>query len=238
MFSIQDRLDLQIFEGPEVPTESTRPGGLGWLLVMQNYTSVTDSFIRRPPGSASQTTIAAAAPSADPRLVGVVYGRDAEASRSLFAFLRALDLHPLEFETLVSQAGTGTPYIGSVVEQLFRAAHCVVVLFTPDDLAYLREDLRNSNDPDSESVATGQPRPNVLFEAGMAFGLHPDRTILVEVGKIRPISDLAGRHVVRLDGSASSLGRLMRRLDDAGARVVTTGSDWLVPEHFQGLRPK
>ncbi len=70
----------------------------------------------------------------------------------------------------------------------------MVALFTGDDEAHLRAALLG---PDEEQeTLTPQPRPNVLFEAGMAFGLHPDRVVLVEVGRLRGLSDLTGRHVV------------------------------------------
>jgi hypothetical protein len=37
----------------------------------------------------------------------------------------------------------------------------------------------------------------VLFEAGLAMGRHPRKTVLVQVGKSKPFSDVDGRHMVR-----------------------------------------
>jgi hypothetical protein len=62
--------------------------------------------------------------------------------------------------------------------------------FTPDDPARLNPSLRDKNDPDFEQVPTPQARPNVIFETGMAFALHPTRTILVQIGHLRPFSDI------------------------------------------------
>src|SRR5262249_35139712 len=71
-----------------------------------------------------------------------------------------------------------------------------------------------------------QPRPNVLFEAGMAFGHQPDRTILVEVGSPKPFSDIAGRHTVRLTNDISRRQDLAERLRTAGCAVNTSGDGW------------
>ena len=42
----------------------------------------------------------------------VVYGRNAQATRALFDFLRALGLQPLEWDQLVAAMDTATPYVG------------------------------------------------------------------------------------------------------------------------------
>jgi hypothetical protein len=71
-----------------------------------------------------------------------------------------------------------------------------------------------------------QPRPNVLFEAGMAMGRHEDRTIIVELGQVKVFSDIHGRHVVRLDNSLRKRQELATRLQTAGCRTRTNGTDW------------
>ena len=96
---------------------------------------------------------------------------------------------------------------------------------TPDDIAQLRPEYA-SGDDDPELKPTPQARPNVLFEAGMALGLHPTRTILVELGTLRSFSDVAGRHAVRLDDSPQKRGELANRLKNAGCDVDTGGIDW------------
>ena len=179
----------------------------------------------------------ALAPELDRRAVMVVHGRNELARRGMFNFLRAMSLRPLEWGTLVAGTKTATPYVGEVLEHAFRTAAAVVVLFTPDDEARLRASLRSASDPSYEIELTPQARPNVLFEAGMALGLHPNRTILVELGRLRPFSDIYGRHVVRLDGTEPPLRDIARRLHEAGCDIDTSGEDWADPAQFPDAEP-
>jgi predicted nucleotide-binding protein len=102
----------------------------------------------------------------------------------------------------------------------------VVVLMTPDDLAYLKEEFRHAGDPPHEVEATGQARPNVLFEAGMAMGRDEGRTVLVELGALRPFSDVGGRHVIRLNNTTQRRQEFATRLQAAECPVDLTGTDW------------
>lgn len=200
---------------------------------------VTDELITEPPGSGAQLTtpVAGEELQADPRVVMVVHGRNEAARRDLFSFLRDINLRPQEWPSLVEQTGEPAPYVGQVLDHAFASAKAVVVLFTPDDEARLRHSLRGERESEHETRLTGQARQNVIFEAGLAFGRHPDRTVLVELGELRPISDLEGRHAVRLDGSAERLRDLARRLENAGCAVDRSGDDWQEPSNFPALKP-
>jgi predicted nucleotide-binding protein len=162
----------------------------------------------------------------DPKKIFVVYGRNEDARVSLFNFLRAIGLHPLEWTELVKATGKGSPYIGEILEKGFSEVQAVVVLMTPDDLGILRKEFRRAGDPLSETKLTPQPRLNVIFEAGMAFGYCAKRTIVVELGSLRPFSDIAGRHVVRLDNSTEKRQELAQRLLTLGCKVDLSGTDW------------
>ena len=65
-----------------------------------------------------------------------------------------------------------------------------------------------------------------FFEAGMAMGRNEDRTILVELGTLRPFSDIAGRHVIRLDNTTQRRQELAQRLQAAGCPINLNGTDW------------
>jgi predicted nucleotide-binding protein len=172
----------------------------------------------------------------DPRDVFVVHGRDKQARDAVLDFLRAIDLHPLDWEELVGRTRKATPYMLDVLRQAFERNQAAVILFTPDDGAVLHEDLRGATEPSYETEVTGQPRPNVLLEAGMALALQPDRTVIIEIGGLRPVSDIAGLNVVRFDGTAQSLMKIAQRLEIAGCAVKQRGTGWLDTGRFTDLK--
>ena len=177
-------------------------------------------------------------PPTDTREVFVVHGRNLNARDALFDFLRAIDLHPMEWSEAVQFTDKPMPYIGEILDEAFSRAHAVVVLFTPDDEARLREPFRAENDPPHETQLTGQARPNVLFEAGMAMTRDQDRTILVELGNLRPFSDVGGRHTIRLDNSSQRRQDLAKRLQSAGCPVNLDGTDWHTAGDFDAALDK
>lgn len=162
----------------------------------------------------------------DSRKIFVVHGRNSKANRAMFTFLRSIGLQPLEWSEAVAATGKASPYVGEVLDTAFSVAQAVVVLMTPDDVAMLQEPFRNPDDERYETELTPQARPNVLFEAGMAMGRNPDRTVLVELGKLRPFSDIGGRHTIRLSDSTAARQNLAQRLQTAGCAVNLVGTHW------------
>lgn len=171
-------------------------------------------------------------PAKPPNQVFVVHGRDGIAKAALFAFLRAIDVKPIEWNAAIKATGKAAPYIGEILDSAFNQARAVVVLLTPDDLAQMRSELLLKSDPSFEKRLMGQARPNVLFEAGMAFSSHPDRTVLVQLGNLRPFSDVAGRHVVRMSDDFASRQELATKLANAGCDTDTGGTDWVTAGDF------
>ncbi len=139
-----------------------------------------------------------------------------------------------EWNQLVASTGEGAPYIGQILDVAFQQAQAVIVLMTGDDAGYLLPELRHDDDPEYERNPTPQPRLNVVFEAGMAMAWDPRRTILVECGpRLRPYSDIAGRHAVRLNNSAERRMDVAERLRTAGCAVNTEHRrDWLFTGDF------
>ena len=190
---------------------------------------VTDDVITDPPGWQSETDSSLnqlSRPEQGTREVFVVHGRNSAARDALFEFLRAIDLHPLEWAEAVEATGKASPYIGEILNAAFSRAHAVIVLLTPDDEARLKIALQDVADPPHETQLTGQARPNVLFEAGMAMAGDQDRTVLVELGNLRPFSDIGGRHVIRLDKTTQRRQEFAQRLRSAGCPVNLSGTDW------------
>ncbi|MCH0555937.1 TIR domain-containing protein [Streptomyces sp. MUM 16J] len=191
--------------------------------------SGTQNFYDGAPPGADPGPRAQEGPGPSPdrsRNVFVIHGRDEEVRMKMFDLLRLLDLRPLEWEDLVRATGKTAPFLGEVIAKAPAQAQAALVLLTPDDVVQLHPELRGANEPPYESGPTGQPRPNVLIELGMVLMAYPERTLLVEVGPLRTISDIAGMNVIRFDGSATALGKITERLKLAGCKVNDTGSDW------------
>ena len=169
--------------------------------------------------------------------VFVVHGRDETARDAMFAFLRSVGLRAVGFAEVLAGIRDCSPFTGQVLEQAFDSVKAVVVVLTPDDEARLRPPLLTPDDPAYESRLTPQPRPNVIFEAGMAFGRHPRKTILVEVGRnLRPFSDITGRHVIRMDGSEKRRRELLDQLRKIDCPVQESDRAWLHAGDFSAAR--
>ncbi|MEU2717957.1 nucleotide-binding protein [Streptomyces sp. NPDC007205] len=171
----------------------------------------------------------------NPKAVAVVHGRNQQATTAIFNFLSALGLEPQEWEYATAKQ-PGAAFTHEVVEKLFDDMQAVVVLMTPDDDAYLRDFLRKPSDPSYEAEPTGQPRQNVLLEAGMAFKAERGRTIIVHVGSLRAISDFAGLNEVRINGDSESisqaLNKLALRLEHVGC-ATRRGERYTDPSGFR-----
>jgi predicted nucleotide-binding protein len=159
----------------------------------------------------------------------VVHGRNKPARDALFDFLRSIGLLPIEWSAAAKATNKGAPYVREILDVAFRQAAAVVVLLTPDDEARLKRKFRKASDPSYERNLTGQARPNVLFEAGRAFGSHPDSTIVVQIGSVRPFTDTAGLHIIHLSNTPEARNDLANRLEAAGCAVNRDGTDWLTP---------
>lgn len=201
--------------------------------VAEKGKDVTDELITSPPGSGTIPRNQREGPSIQgPKVIFVVHGRNSKARNSMFIFLRSIGLHPLEWLEAIAATGKSLPYVGEILDTAFSIAQAVIVLMTPDDEAQLREQFRLPGDPPHETKLSPQARPNVLFEAGMAMGRFPDRTVIVEFGNLRPFSDIAGRHTVRLDNTTQRRQELAQRLQNAGCPVNLTGTDWHIAGDF------
>jgi hypothetical protein len=136
------------------------------------------------PGQSLQPTLlgrqSARVDAPDPTSVFVIHGRNADACAEMGIFLRACGLKPINFGDLRAEMG-GTPTIDRIVEAGMARAQGVVALFTPDEYAALRPSLRAKDDR-GDAIARWQARPNVIFEAGMAFGKDRDRVVFVVLG--------------------------------------------------------
>ena len=199
------------------------------LRLQSNLEDQKNSFHRQTEGSDIQ------GPS---NKVFVIHGRNLKARDSMFTFLRSIGLHPIEWSEAVLATSKGSPYVGEILDTAFSIAQAVLVLMTPDDEVRLREPFRELGDQTHETQFTPQARPNVLYEAGIAMGRFPNRTILVELGALRHISDIGGRHVIRLDNTTQRRQELALRLKACGCLVNLSGTDWHTAGDFGVDQPQ
>jgi predicted nucleotide-binding protein len=232
--SLSDRLNqlLQRFNGnaswytaelkDEVPNVVSKVQAEMELFARQSSKSISD---------AGRLGVAEILP--DSTRVFVVHGRNNALVADLFAFLKSVGLQPIAWRDAVRQTGKGAPYIGEILEMAFGTAQAIVVLLSPDDEVRLAPQFLREDDEAFERETHLQPRPNVLFEAGMAFGFRRDRTILVEVGSPKPFSDVAGRHTVRLSNDVGRREDLIERLRTAGCAVSYQTQAWQTVGNFE-----
>jgi predicted nucleotide-binding protein len=172
------------------------------------------------------------------RSVFVVHGRDQQVRDSMFTALRGLGLAPWEWEQIVNDLGNPLPFVGEVIAHGMARAQAIVVLLTPDDVVALHPSLRDAHGDEEEGRPTGQARPNVLIELGMALMHDRRRTVIVEFGDLRRVGDLAGLNVVRFrheDGRRTAFAKLVERLETAQLEVSRGNADGWPPDLFAGL---
>ncbi len=169
----------------------------------------------------------------DPRKVFVIHGRDEDNRQAMFDFLESLGLMPIPWSEAIAKTGRPSPYIAEAVKEALSLGRAVVVLFTPDDAVQLRRDLWKSGDGTDHEPVMYQPRPNVLIELGMALQALPDRTILVQLGECRSISDIEGLYVLRMDGSTEKRNELIELLEQCECEVKKPRGDrWIKAGSF------
>jgi predicted nucleotide-binding protein len=148
--------------------------------------------------------------------VFVVHGRDKERINTITSFLNEVELSFMSWEEAVKCTNKASPVISEIISVALTRVQAVIVLFTGDDEVKLKDQFCKSDDSEEERKLTSQSRPNVIFEAGLSFGLNPNRTIFVQIGEHKNFSDLSGVHFVKFDNSDDSRKTLSNRLKIAG----------------------
>lgn len=157
--------------------------------------------------------------------VFIIHGRNSAARVAVEHFVRSLDLQPIDFDELAADLG-GSAFVGDIVREGLKQAQGIIALFTPDEFAALRTEHRGAHDK-PEDIQRWQARPNVIFEAGMAYGMAPERTVLVTLGTdVALFSDVSGVHVVRLTNQSNSRSKLRQKLIGMGCDINLRSDRW------------
>lgn len=156
--------------------------------------------------------------------VFVVHGRNHKVKDAMFAFLRSLNLKPLEWEQARALTNKSSPTTLEIVKIGIENSQCIVILLTGDDITQLSSQYGNER-------PLVQPRPNVIFEAGWALAISgQERTLFVKFGNLRGFSDIDGINYITLNNSSKSRKAIVGRLKTAGCNVDDSGSDYLNPD--------
>ena len=174
-------------------------------------------------------------PTHETRKVFVIHGRNELARKAVFEQLRAFSLDPIEWSEARRGTGQSTPNIQSILDYAFKTAQACVVLLTPDEEVQLRPEYRTDRDKQVETETGGQARPNVLWEGGIAYGRDHGKTVIVEIGSLRPFTDIAGLHIIRMDGSPEAIKIFAESLESAGCPVNLDGTNWMDTTNWESV---
>lgn len=161
--------------------------------------------------------------------VFVVHGRDAKVRDAMYEFLGALGLKPREWGHAIkaARAKGGNPYVNDAVAKIMEQAQAIVVMLSPDDEAKLKDQFVAKDERQTEGKLRGQARPNVIFESGIAIGTHHKKTVMIQIGNVKPFTDIVGMHIPHFSGDDKSRNDLANRLARLGCSIDRDGDYWL-----------
>lgn len=158
----------------------------------------------------------------------IVHGRDIAARDELAKFLAAVGVDDLSFSTVAASLGP-MPFVADIVREALRKADIVLVLFTPDESAILYDAPSGRWLGNHDTGSRWQARPNVLFEAGVCFGQHREKTVLLTLGAdFQLFSDVGGVHIVRMHESGAR-DKLLARIQSVIPAAAPIREDWRSP---------
>lgn len=192
-----------------------------------------------PPRAVARQGKAKGLPRTRENTVFVVHGRDSKLRDSMYQFLGALGLRVREWGHAIRAArGGGNPYVNDAVTRIMEEAQAIIVMLSPDDEVKLKSQFVGAKEHSTEGKLRGQARPNVIFETGISIGAHHRKTLIVQVGDVKPFTDIGGMHILRLTGNDDSRNEFANRLRKLGCKVDTVGDHWLRAGDFTPTGPK
>jgi predicted nucleotide-binding protein len=145
----------------------------------------------------------------------VVHGRDHDARDQLELVLRRLGLAPF---VLQITGGGGDTLIEALERQIGKSAQSSfgIVLLTPDDMGYLKEDKPEDAKP--------RARQNVIMEMGMLLAsLTRKRCAILQKGFVEIPSNMGGVITIPFNAHVrEAVPKLVQRLQEAGFKLDPT----------------
>lgn len=159
----------------------------------------------------------------------LIYGHCEPLNSNVRIMLRNMGLWPLGWNELVMNAGSQT---GSAVHNLdvvtgaFDQVQAVVAILYGEEEVKLIPKLTVNG----QNQLGYQPRPNVIFEVGMALRIMPNRTFLLKFGpdNFRVWSDIHGLDLIDFTRNEKQKRQeLFLRLKNVGCAVNQHSADFM-----------
>ncbi|MDW3191646.1 MAG: nucleotide-binding protein [Cytophagales bacterium] len=163
----------------------------------------------------------------------LIHGRNDGIKKQLAILLNKLKINYKDWSSYLDTIKKSAPLTTEILDTAFKEATIFLVLLTPDDEVRLNPNFLNSNDSLEEQNIRLQARPNVIFEAGMAYGRNPNTTIFIKVGNPSLFTDIEGKHVITLSNDVSSKFELVKTLENLGCEADTSQTDWMNFGNFE-----
>lgn len=165
--------------------------------------------------------------------VFVVTGRNEKLRLSIFNILRALKLEPMEWMEVIQASGQPSSYLNDAIKTSIDNASAIVVIMAPEDEAQLVEKYQTDEEDKKPHF---QPRPNVIFEAGLALGIKEEKTIILQFGTIQIFSDILGKHILKYKGKANEVNfknDFYQKLKIAGCNCYVGNDYYSIPIDYE-----
>jgi predicted nucleotide-binding protein len=130
---------------------------------------IEDTVVAQPPAAIATRAAKPAVKPTKNNTLFVVHGRDTKLNEDMFGLLRALGLNPIEWSKAVAKTRGNNPDVDRIIGGQMKTVQGIVVMISPDEQAKLKSRFCDPAVP-AERTLQDQARPNVLFEAGWAFG--------------------------------------------------------------------
>jgi predicted nucleotide-binding protein len=201
---------------------------------ISHHVPVNPSSAVAPPRAPVRKGKAPGVPKTKENTVFVVHGRDLILRDAMYEFLGALGLRAQEWGHAIRAARGhgGNPFVSDIVTKIMEQAQAIVVMLSPDDEAKLKNQFVSAHERSTEGKLRGQARPNVIFETGIAIGTHHKKTVMVQVGHVKPFTDISGMHIPHLSNEEKTRHEFANRLADLGCKIDRTGDHWLRAGNF------
>jgi predicted nucleotide-binding protein len=205
-----------------------------------HHVPVNPSPAAAPPRAPLRKGKAPKVPKTKENTVFVVHGRDLPLRDAIYEFLGALGLRVQEWGHAIRAARGhgGNPFVNDIVTKIMEQAQAIVVMLSADDEARLKDQFVSTHERSTEGKLRGQARPNVIFETGIAIGTHHKKTVMVQIGHVKPFTDIGGMHVPNLSNDERTRHEFANRLADLGCKIDRTGDHWLRAGNFTPTPPK